>query len=335
MSVRPRVVVTPGDYLGIGPELAIRLWLEFGDAADFELSLVGPPELWKRAAELVGGAPDELPIVPVDPDADPDWGHLPGIGEIATAVRGCLDGRFDALCTGPLHKADLIAEGFPYMGHTPYLAALCGAPQEQAVMVFSGGRLTVSLATLHVPLAEVPGAWTEESIARAARGAAEVVRKARGIQRPRIALAGLNPHAGEGGRLGAEDQSVVAAALQLLAVEELSASGPYPGDTVFARALAGHFDAVVAAYHDQGLVAVKTLDAGRSVNITAGLPLLRTSVDHGTARDIAWQGRARPEGMFSAARMAAQLARSSMTGRQRSRSLERGALSDRGAGLAS
>jgi 4-hydroxythreonine-4-phosphate dehydrogenase len=302
-----RVAITPGDPLGVGAELAVRAWQHTRESAGLALTLIGPDALWERAAQLLGVSAADLPTLPVDPQADPRWGGLPGIGEVATAVRGCLDGRFDAVCTGPLHKASLLEPGFPYMGHTPYLAALCGLPSEQAVMVFAGGKLTVSLATVHMPLSQVPAALSEEGIVRAARGAAWVVRRGWGIARPRIAVCGLNPHAGERGRLGHEDEQVVAPAVRRLVDEGYDASGPWPGDTIFARAARGDFDLVVAAYHDQGLVAVKTLDSGRSVNITAGLPIIRTSVDHGTARDIAWTGVADPASTIAAVQMAVRL----------------------------
>ncbi len=307
MSIR--VAVTPGDHEGIGPELAIRLWQQLGSEEGANFTLVGPATLWRRAAELVGVPVRDLPTAPVDPAADPHWAHLAGVGEVATAVRGCLDGRFDAVCTGPLHKATLLEAGFPYMGHTPYLATLCGREVNDAVMVFAGGRLTVALATVHVPLSRVPTELDEAGIVRAAMGLADVVRRGWGAERPRIAVCGLNPHAGEDGRLGHEDAQIVAPAVAHLREQGVDASGPWPADTVFGRALRGDFDAVVAAYHDQGLVAVKTLDFGRSVNITAGLPVVRTSVDHGTARDIAWQGIANADGMVAAARMAIRLAR--------------------------
>ena len=305
MSVR--LAVTPGDHDGIGAELALRLWQQLEPSAGAQITLVGPRALWQRAAQLVGLRVEELVTAEVDLTADPQWAHLPGVGEVATAVSGCLSGRFDAMCTGPLHKASLLERGFPYMGHTPYLAALCGRAAEDAVMVFAGGRLTVSLATVHLPLAEVSTALSTAGIVRAALGAADIVQRAHGIDRPRVAVAGLNPHAGEDGRLGDEEQRVVVPAVTALRAQGVDASGPWPGDTVFGRALCGEFDCVVAAYHDQGLVAVKTLDFGNSVNITAGLPLVRTSVDHGTARDIAWQGVARSDGMLAAARMAVRL----------------------------
>ncbi len=304
-----RIAITPGDPLGVGAELAVRAWQHLQGRGVADLTLVGPPELWSRAADLVGVPSGALATMPVDLDSDPDWAGLPGVGEVATAVRGCLEGRFDAVCTGPLCKASLLAEGFPYMGHTPYLAALCGIPGDDAVMVFAGGQLTVSLATVHLPLSQVPAALNEAGILRAARGAASVLRTGWGIESPRIAVCGLNPHAGEGGRLGHEDEEIVAPAVLRLCEQGYEASGPWPGDTIFGRAARGEFDLVVAAYHDQGLVAVKTLDFGASVNITAGLPIIRTSVDHGTARDIAWTGVAEPASTIAAVSMAARLAR--------------------------
>ena len=262
-----------------------------------DVALVGPAPLWKRAAELRGVA-GALPIF--EPVAGA-WG-LPEVDAIEHAVRGCLEGRYAAVTTGPIHKADLLAAGFPHPGHTPYLALLCGLEPDDAVMLFSGGRLSVALATCHIPLGQVPERLTVQALVRAGREAATL------LDADRVAVCGLNPHAGEGGRLGHEDAAVVAPAVVALRACGLDASGPHPADTVFGRAARGEFDLVVACYHDQGLIPVKTLDFGRSVNITAGLPIVRTSVDHGTARDIAWTGRADATHTVAALDMAARLA---------------------------
>jgi 4-hydroxythreonine-4-phosphate dehydrogenase len=272
--------------------VGVAAWAAVRDRLD--VTLIGPSELWLRAAELrgvKGTLPIEVPAV----------GGRPEVAAIDHAVRGCLDGRFAAVTTGPIHKADLLAAGFPHPGHTQYLAELCGLQPDDAVMVFAGGQLQVALATTHIPLHAVPTALTTESLVRAGREAAALL----GAQR--VAVCGLNPHAGEGGELGHEDQEIVAPAVAALSDLGLDASGPHPADTVFAKAARGDFDLVVACYHDQGLVAVKTLDFGRSVNITAGLPIVRTSVDHGTARDIAWTGKADPCHTIAALEMAQRL----------------------------
>jgi 4-hydroxythreonine-4-phosphate dehydrogenase len=210
--------------------------------------------------------------------------------------------------TGPIHKEALQARGFGFSGHTPYLADLCGLEPDAAVMLFAGGTLRVALATVHMPLSEVPEKLTVAAIARATRASAQMLQERLGVSRARIALCGLNPHAGEGGRLGTEEGDVVGPAAAVLRGEGLDVHGPFPADTLFARAARGEWDLVIAMYHDQGLIPVKTLDFGASVNITAGLPLVRTSVDHGTARDIAWTGKADAQHAVAALSMARRLA---------------------------
>jgi 4-hydroxythreonine-4-phosphate dehydrogenase len=271
--------------------------------------LVGDVDLWRRAAELRAVDLLGLRFEPSEPEADPRYGGLPEIAAVATAVRGCQSGRFAALVTGPIHKDSLQSRGFAHSGHTPYLAELCGMPADQAVMFFAGGRLQVVLATVHLPLAEVAVRLTLAAIVRAARAGADMLRERLGCPRPRIALCGLNPHAGEGGRLGSEDVEVVTPAVAELQRLGYEAAGPFPADTLFPSAARGDWDLVVAMYHDQGLIPVKTLDFGRSVNITAGLPIVRTSVDHGTARDIAWTGRADADHAKAALEMARRLVR--------------------------
>jgi len=289
-----RVAITQGDPLGVGPEVGVVAAV----SARCEVVLVGDRALWERAAALRGISIDGIEVVVATDELD----------AIEIGVGGCLDGRWDAVCTMPVHKADLQARGFRHSGHTPYLAELCGRPDDDAVMVFAGGALAVSLATMHIPLRDVPDALDAAAIGRAARGLAEVL-GALGTAAPRLAVCGLNPHAGEDGTLGTEDRDVVAPAVAGLRAGGLDITGPYPADTLFARAAGGDFDGVVALFHDQGLIPVKTLDFGRSVNITAGLPIVRTSVDHGTARDVAWTGRAEPRHAVAAVAMAAALAK--------------------------
>jgi len=188
------------------------------------------------------------------------------------------------------------------------LADLCGLQPDESVMFFAGGRLQVVLATVHLALADVAEALTGAAIVRAARAGADLLSSRLGVARPSVAVCGLNPHAGEGGLLGVEDIEVIAPAVLELKRLGYDAHGPIPADTLFPRAAQGAWDLVVAMYHDQGLIPVKTLDFGRSVNITAGLPIIRTSVDHGTARDIAWTGKANPDHAVAALKMARRLA---------------------------
>ncbi len=307
------IAITPGDPQGVGPEVAAAAFsrlLAEGALHPDDVVFLGDADLWDRAADLVGLSAVEraaMNRIDADPGADPEHGHLRSIAAIATAVRGIQAGRFGAVCTGPIHKADLMAAGFPFPGHTPYLAHLCGMHPDEAVMLFAGGALRVVLATVHVPLAQVPQVLDVACIARAARAGIALLQSGLGIERPRVAVCGLNPHAGEGGVLGHEEERVVGPAIATLQGEHADVTGPYPADTVFAAAARGSHDLVVALYHDQGLIPVKTLDFGESVNVTAGLPIVRTSVDHGTARDIAWTGTADPRHMKSALRMALRL----------------------------
>jgi 4-hydroxythreonine-4-phosphate dehydrogenase len=295
------IAVTCGDPLGIGPEVAVVA----ASQTDVDLVLVGPRPLWERAAALRGVTLDS-PIEEPGPVGGESWGALPELAAIGHAVQGCLSGRYSAVCTAPIHKAPLLEAGFPHAGHTGWLGALCGAAPEDAVMCFAGGRLQVALVTTHVPLREVSDRLTTDGIVHVATAAAAMMGRL-GFVKTRVALCGLNPHAGEDGKLGTEDGEVIAPAVQRLRSAGIDASGPHPGDTVFARALRGEFDLVVAMYHDQGLAPVKTVDFGKSVNITAGLPIVRTSVDHGTARDIAWTGTADADPMRAAIAMAARL----------------------------
>lgn len=302
------MVVTPGDPLGVGPEVAVRAWAALAEAGEIDADgavFVGDEALWRKAADLAGVSLP--PVVPIDPSADPEYGHIPEVGAIATAVRGCLDGRYSAVCTGPVHKKALLDQGFPFQGHTPYLAWLCGRSPEEAVMLFAGGRLQVVLATVHRPLKDVPGTLALRDIVWATKAARNLLVDGLAQPEPRIGVCGLNPHAGEEGALGDEEIRIVGPAIGVLDRAGLTVSGPFPADTLFPRAARGEFDLVVALYHDQGLIPVKTLDFGRSVNLTAGLPIWRTSVDHGTARGIAWTGEADAAPMEAALRMALRL----------------------------
>ena len=221
------------------------------------------------------------------------------------AVDDARHGRVEAIATAPVNKEAFRLAGLPWSGHTDLLAHLTGAPH--VAMMFQSAALRVVLATVHIALAEVPRALTQPSLeATIDLTARELPRY--GVAHPRIAVAGLNPHAGEHGLFGHEEETVIAPAIAACRARGINVTGPFSGDTVFLRAHRGEFDVVVACYHDQGLIPVKLLAFGEAVNVTLGLPIVRTSVDHGTAFDIAGKGVANPESMIAAVLLAARLA---------------------------
>ena len=221
------------------------------------------------------------------------------------AVAGCRDGRYSALVTAPLHKAIINDAGIPFSGHTEFLAECCGAPLP--VMLLDAGELRIALATTHLPLREVPDAITADKLREVLRILLHDLRGRFGIAEPEVVVCGLNPHAGEGGHLGTEDAEVIAPVVAEFADAGERVRGPLPADTAFTAA-AGHKDAVLAMYHDQGLPVLKYAGFGRAVNITLGLPIVRTSVDHGTAFDLAGTGKADAGSLIAAVEMAARLA---------------------------
>jgi 4-hydroxythreonine-4-phosphate dehydrogenase len=285
---RPRIAITAGDPSGIGPEIAARAAVD--------------PEVLALCEPIVYAPP-------------PDQHFAPGVlsaaaGQaahdvIVRAVADAQAGRVAAIATAPVNKEAFRLAGLPWSGHTDLLAHLTGAPQ--VAMMFHSEPLRVVLATIHIALAEVPRALTGDLLdAVISLTAASLPRF--GVPRPRIAVAGLNPHAGEHGLFGQEEAVVFTPAIAACRARGIDASGPYPGDTVFVRASRGEFDVVVASYHDQGLIPVKLLAFGQAVNVTLGLPIIRTSVDHGTAFDIAGRGVADPGSLIAAIRLAARLA---------------------------
>ncbi|HEV8484966.1 MAG TPA: 4-hydroxythreonine-4-phosphate dehydrogenase PdxA, partial [Blastocatellia bacterium] len=239
------------------------------------------------------------------------WGEISAaggrsaVGFIEAATRLCLEGKLDAIATAPINKESLKLAGSPFPGHTEMLTALCGA--SESLMCFFAGNLRVILLTIHVSLAEAIKAITKQRVLDALLLADRELRRF-GLSRPRIAVAGLNPHASEHGLFGMEEAREIEPAVSECAARGLSVSGPFPADTLFLRASRGEFDAVVACYHDQGLIAVKCLAFGEAVNVTLGLPIIRTSVDHGTAFDIAGRGVADHRSMVEAIKLAARLA---------------------------
>ena len=307
-----RLAVTCGEPAGIGAEVALKA-LVAGLPAGVEAVLVGPRAVWQAAAELLPAPVDlhawpreELPASAVDWA----WGRpTTASGRVAAeAVERAADlalaGAVDALVTAPLTKAGLAAAGRPYPGHTELLQARCGG---RATMMLAGNRLRVLLVTTHLPLAAVRGAITTEAVLATVRAAHRGLERDLDIGSPRLAVAALNPHAGEGGLLGNEELTVLAPALDRARAEGIDVAGPLPADSLFFHAAEGAFDAVVAMYHDQGLVPLKLLHYYDGVNITLGLPIVRTSPDHGTAFDIAGTGVAREDSFREALRWAGEI----------------------------
>jgi 4-hydroxythreonine-4-phosphate dehydrogenase len=285
----PRVALTVGDPAGIGPEIAAKA------AADPGVREVCEPVVYAPPVDDAGFVPGRL---------DPRAGRA-AYDVIVRAVADARRGEVHAIATAPVSKEAFRMAGLPWKGHTDLLAHLTGSPF--VAMMFDSPALRVVLATVHVPLAEVPGMLTGDLMTRTIRLAAgELPRFGVGV--PRLAVAALNPHAGEHGLMGREDDEVIGPSVDACRGEGIDVSGPFPADTVFLRAHRGEFDAVVACYHDQGLIPVKLLAFGRAVNVTLGLPIVRTSVDHGTAFDIAGRGVADPGSMIEAVRLAAKLA---------------------------
>jgi 4-hydroxythreonine-4-phosphate dehydrogenase len=288
----PIIAVTVGDPSGIGPEIAVKAARDADVTAACEPLLYGPH------------TPDALAQFP--PGQVSPRSARAAYDAIVRAAEDALAGRIDAMTTAPISKAAFSAAGIPWKGHTDLLAHLCHA--KHVAMMFWSDELRVVLATVHIPLADVPAAITTDSLLTVIRLTAASMPRF-GVASPRLAVAGLNPHAGEGGLLGMEDEAVFVPAVARARSEGLDVSGPFPADTLFIRAMRGEFDVVVAAYHDQGLVPVKLLAFGRSVNVTLGLPIIRTSVDHGTAFDIARTGTADESSLVEAILLAARLAR--------------------------
>ena len=231
------------------------------------------------------------------------------IDVIANAVDLAISGEASAVCTLPIHKKALKdGADFPYPGHTEYLADLGGV--DNVVMMLASEMLRVVPTTIHIPLADVPTALTPELLEKTIRITAKGLQTQFGIPNPRIAVAGLNPHAGEGGAMGQEDDAVIAPVLDKLRREGFDLSGPLPADTMFHAAARARYDVAICAYHDQALIPIKTLDFDGGVNVTLGLPFIRTSPDHGTAFDIAGTGKANPSSTIAALRMAARMAQS-------------------------
>lgn len=329
----PRLLaLTQGDPAGIGPELALAAWQQRAERALPPFAYLGSGEGLAGLADRLGLSvplrsvgwdeaevcfPAALPVIELAHDAPaqagvPDPRNAAGVIEaIERGVEAVEAGRAGALVTNPIAKNVLYAAGFRHPGHTEFLAELAGrgrATTPRPVMMIWSEELAVVPVTIHIPLAAVPEQLTTELIVETGRIVAAELTRRFAIARPRLALCGLNPHAGEGGALGKEDAAVIAPAVAQLQRLGIAASGPYPADTLFhARARAG-YDVALGMYHDQALIPIKTIAFDDGVNVTLGLPFIRTSPDHGTAFDIAGKGIARPDSLCAALRLAARMA---------------------------
>ena len=289
--MKPRIGITVGDPAGIGPEIALKA--------------VEDPRVRDVCEPVVYGPHTPGELAPFSPGVlSADAGRA-AYDAIVQAVSDARRGTIDAIATAPVNKEAFALAGLQWKGHTDLLAHLTGTPR--VAMMFHAEALRVVLATVHVPIADVPRLITSELMEFTIDLAARELPRF-GYARPRLAVAGLNPHAGEHGVIGHEDEDVLRPAIAACKARGVDVSGPWPADTVFGRAARGEFDAVIACYHDQGLIPVKLLAFGEAVNVTLGLPIIRTSVDHGTAFDIAGRGVAEHSSLVQAIRLAARLA---------------------------
>lgn len=331
-AMAPRILLTTGEPAGIGPDLCVLLAQK---PLACELAVVGDPALLAARANTLGVSlqihlsspnqsialhqPGSLRVWPFGNAEHVVCGRLDAahaayvLGTIGAGVRACLDGDFDALVTAPVHKGIISGAGFEFTGHTEYIAAITGG---DPVMMLATQGLRVALATTHLPLREVSAAITPQRLETVLRVLQRDLIERFGLARPRILVCGLNPHAGEGGHLGREELEVIEPTLELLREEGFHLHGPLPADTLFLPKYLEHADAVLAMYHDQGLPVLKYAGFGRAVNITLGLPIIRTSVDHGTALDLAGTGRIDTGSLEAAIQSAIEISQNAATPRR-------------------
>ncbi|MFZ2871161.1 4-hydroxythreonine-4-phosphate dehydrogenase PdxA [Zavarzinia sp.] len=324
------LALTCGEPAGIGAEIALKAWIERGEHSPRFVLLDQPARLARLAERLSLNVPlaqvgslaevdaqlfaEALPVLPLEAPIHGEAGRVdeadaPAIVEsITRAVRLAQAGEVAAVVTNPIRKQSLKAVGLDHPGHTEFLAALAGGGA-RSVMMLASPRLRVTLVTVHVPLAAVPGLLSVPAILEVARATARALRQDFAIAAPRLAVIGLNPHAGESGLLGREEIEIIAPAIATLRAEGIDAFGPVPPDAAFHAAARNRYDAAICMYHDQGLIPLKTLDFDEGVNVTLNLPFVRTSPDHGTALDIAGTGKANPQSLMSALAMAAAMAK--------------------------
>lgn len=324
------LAITLGDPAGIGPEVILGAWASLrAERRALAAFVVGGPELLRASAEASG---IDCPIVPIAEPAEALFASAAGLPVMAGldgrltpgrpspegaslalaslrwGTKFALSGVASGLVTAPVAKGELARIGWDYPGQTEFLAEACGRPYRDAVMMLAGPSLRTVPLTVHVALAEVPQLISAGLVIHKARIVAAGLRRDFGIAEPRLAVAALNPHAGEGGQFGDEDSRIIAPAIAALRAEGIDAVGPVPGDALFTPRARATYDAALCMYHDQALIPLKALEFDEGVNVTLGLPIIRTSPDHGTAFDIAGQGRADPGAMAAAIRMAADMA---------------------------
>ncbi len=315
------IALTCGEPAGIGPELAVKAWKALGRDCPFlwigdrrHLPQDAPVVEIDTPEQAIAACAAGLPVLPhrfaaqtTPGQSDPN--NARGVVEvIKRAVSLVQSGQASAVCTAPIHKKALIdGAGFAYPGHTEFLAALGG--RKRVVMMLASDQLRVVPATIHIALADVPHALTPDLLRETITITAAGLRDRFGIPHPRIAVAGLNPHAGEGGAMGHEELDWIGPLLDQMRNDAFALTGPHPADTLFHAAARRNYDAAVAMYHDQALIPIKTLDFDRGVNVTLGLPFIRTSPDHGTAFDIAGQGIANPTSLIEALKLAQHMSR--------------------------
>ena len=325
-SVKP-LAVTMGDPAGCGPQITVKAWQKRKELGLAPFFVLADPNLYsseipvaeissaKDAMDVFDGA---LPVMPIPLPGvkglcvgKPNSDHAPAItASISKATELCISGDAAAIVTNPINKAVLYEAGFSFPGHTEYIADLCSTEDRaiKPVMMLVGGGLRVALASIHVPLMRVLEHLTPDTLLETARITHAALIDRFGIKAPKLAFSGLNPHAGEDATIGTEERDIINPIASKLRDEGVDICDARPGDTVFHEALSGNFDAVIAMTHDQGLIPVKTLDMWGGVNTTLGLPIVRTSPDHGTAYDAAAAGNCRPDSLIAALKLASEMA---------------------------
>lgn len=322
----PRIVITPGEPAGIGPDVLIQI-AQQPFAADL-IAIADPRLLQERASQLQLSLqlqtadltlpsslhqPGTLKIIPIALSADVIPGKLQQdnaqyvVNTLELATRLCLEKKVSALVTGPVHKAHLNQSGIPFVGHTEFLAERCHC--NKAVMLFVVDQIKVAILTIHIPLANVPAQVTQDNLMETLRIVDNDLKEKFRIPSPKILVSGLNPHAGENGYLGREEIDIIAPTIQRLRQENRDIIGPLPADTIFTQELLQSADAILAMYHDQALPVIKYMGFDRAINVTLGLPIIRTSVDHGTALSLAGTGKAHPGSLNAAIQLAIDLSR--------------------------
>lgn len=302
------ILITMGDPSGVGPEVAVAAFDKLGGkSGDRPLKLVGSADVFRACGSIPGDALVDTGLSAKRTPGRTDPKNAKAVsGAIEYAVGEAMAGRAASIVTAPINKAMMLAGGFQFPGHTEYLEHLTNAPR--AVMMLAGAGLRVVPYTIHIPLKDVPPLLTVDGIVETGTIIIEALRRDFGIAAPRLAVAGLNPHAGEDGEIGTEEQSIIRPAVEALEARGANVIGPLPADTMFHAEARAKYDAALCMYHDQALIPLKTLAFWDGVNVTLGLPIIRTSPDHGTALDIAGQGKADARSMIAAIELAAQMA---------------------------